>query len=112
MVWKLARAAAIGSLSLWCSLIFFNPYDQPDVDVMFNTFLFLFCPAGLALVAAWVKRSWLLFAAFVGSLPVNLYLAMTPGIYALFGVTSVLYLMAGIFTVRMRRTHHNEGVVD
>ncbi|CAN7398776.1 hypothetical protein LJR153_002526 [Paenibacillus sp. LjRoot153] len=99
--------ASIGSMILWIIFALFNPYTHERVenDVLFITLLTLFIPACVALLASVIKRHSLLFIAFIWSLPISLYTAMTPSIFKMFGITSVMYLISGILMIgKSRRT--------
>ncbi|WP_241535885.1 hypothetical protein [Indiicoccus explosivorum] len=93
----LVQAASAASMALWIILVFFNPYSAvTEYEPIVNTFFMLFLPAVLALLSIFKsKKSWL-FAAFLWSLPISLYLAGTPGIFAFFGLTSLAYLIGFI----------------
>ncbi|WP_237087054.1 hypothetical protein [Paenibacillus ihbetae] len=87
--------SGIGSMLLWCILIFFNPYtDTVNADAARNTFIMLFLPGTVALISLFGPRKTFMLIAFLWSLLPSLYLAGTPGIFALFGVTSAGYLVA------------------
>jgi len=99
--------ASVGSMALWMILIFYNPYthQRAESDVLFTTLFFLFFPACAALAATMFKNPALMLIAFVWSVPVSLYLSMTPGIFKWFGMTSALYLVSGILMmVRNKRS--------
>ena len=68
-----------------------------EVGPMVTTFFMLFLPACLALVAIIFSKKWLMLIAFVWSLPFSLYLVFTPGIFVLFGVTCLVYLISFLF---------------
>lgn len=101
--------ASIGSMVLWDILAFYNPYAHQPVakDVLLSTSLTLLAPAVLAFIASVIKKRFLMYLAFIWSLPSSFYAVMTPSIFILFGLTSLLYLAAGIMMIkkkdRMRR---------
>lgn len=64
---------------------------------MVNTFFMLFLPAFLAIIASLTSKNALMLIAFLWSLTLSLYLGLTPGIFAMFGITSVSYLMSYLF---------------
>jgi hypothetical protein len=102
--------AGILSLSLWLILIFFNPYSTPDPDSAVTTFFMLFLPACLAIFATVTSRKFLMLIAFLWSLPISLYLIGTPGIFALFGATSISYLISFlliVFAMKRRKDRKN-----
>lgn len=93
----LGLSAAGVSVLLWLSFNFANVYAEPGDDahaVLIRSGWTLLLPALLAAVASWFAKPYPLLAAFLWSLPISLYLACTPGIYALFGLTSAAYLIA------------------
>ncbi|HAG01074.1 MAG TPA: hypothetical protein DCK78_22550 [Paenibacillus lactis] len=93
--------SGIGSMLLWCILIFFNPYtDTVNADAARNTFLMLFLPGVIALISLFGPWKPLMLIAFLWSVLPSLYLAGTPGIFALFGVTSAGYLIAYLLMKR------------
>ena len=65
--------------------------------MMINTFFMLFLPACLAIIASLITKKFLMLLAFVWSLPLSLYLVLTPGIFALFGITCITYLISFLF---------------
>ncbi|MBB3130734.1 hypothetical protein FHS19_005453 [Paenibacillus rhizosphaerae] len=101
----LATTAGTAAILLWMMLVFFNPYSSSlETRPLQITFFTLCVPAALAIVSAWFRRRTLLLIAFLWSLPISLYLAMTPGIFALFGATSCAYLVSYfLMLAEMRR---------
>jgi uncharacterized membrane protein YGL010W len=89
-------------------LTFYNPYTHERVnnDVLLITLFTLIVPACVALLASFINKPSLMFIAFVWSLPISLYTAMTPSIFKLFGITSVLYLITGILMISEYRSRH------
>lgn len=92
------------TMILWIILALLNPYthERAENDVIISTLFSLFVPACVALLASVIHKSSLMFIAFLWSLPISLYMTMTPSIFKLFGVTSFMYLIAGILTIRSR----------
>ncbi|MEC1640045.1 hypothetical protein P9E76_00080 [Schinkia azotoformans] len=92
------------SICLWISLSFFNPYSNAvDIEPIINTFIMLFLPACLAITSSIMSKKLLMLIAFLWALPISLYMAMTPGIFALFGVTCFAYLLSYLLMlVRVR----------
>ncbi|MFD0681900.1 MULTISPECIES: hypothetical protein [unclassified Paenibacillus] len=90
-------SASAGSMILWFIFTFYNPYthERVDNDVLINTLFTLFAPACVALLGSVIKN------------PSSLYTAMTPSIFILFGMTSVLYLVSGILFIR-DKSHRNK----
>lgn len=87
--------AAVFSIVLWVILIFFNPYNgEFQMEPFLNTFITLFLPACLALGAAVATRKYFMLIAFIWSAPISTYMALTPGLFKLFGLTSGLYLVS------------------
>ncbi|PGZ90947.1 hypothetical protein [Bacillus sp. AFS029533] len=100
----LGVCSSVVSILLWVVLNYFNPYSNGiETDVVTRTAIMLFFPACLALFASLTYRKWLLLVAFIWSLPISLYLALTPGIFAVFGITSLCYLISFIFMLKEKR---------
>lgn len=99
---RIGVIASISTMILWIILTLFNPYthERAENDVLINTLFSLFVPACVALLASVIKKPSLMFIAFVCSLPISIYMTMTPSIFKLFGVTSLMYLISGILTIR------------
>ncbi len=98
--------ASTGSMILWIIFALFNPYthERVDNDVLINTLVTLFIPACVALLGVVIRRPSLMFLAFVWSLPISLYTAMTPSMFKMFGITSFMYLISGIWMIRENRS--------
>ncbi|WML58515.1 hypothetical protein [Neobacillus sp. PS2-9] len=89
--------AAIVSIILWLILNFFNPYsNQASNDTTFITLFMLVFPALVAIFSYYRSKTIFMLIAFIWSLPLSLYLLMTPGIFLLFGITSFTYLISYI----------------
>ncbi|PKG27598.1 hypothetical protein CWS20_17885 [Cytobacillus horneckiae] len=87
--------AGVSSIFLWFVLNFYNPYSNlTDSEPMINTFFMLFLPACLAIIASLTSKIFLMLIVFLWSLPISLYLFFTPSIFALFGLTSIFYLIS------------------
>ncbi|MCK1998636.1 hypothetical protein MPH47_15635 [Psychrobacillus psychrodurans] len=93
----LGLVAAIISIVLWMLLNFFNPYSNgTSNDTTLITLFMLVLPATLAIISSFTARKSLMLIAFIWSLPISLYMLMTPGIFLLFGITSFCYLLSYI----------------
>ena len=100
--------AGLSSISLWLVLVFFNPYSSDDgARIAVITFTMLLLPACLAIIAAIQPNSTGMLIASVWSLPVSAYLAMTPGIFAYFGLSSVIYLVSFIMMLLGKKIVNN-----
>lgn len=89
--------SGIVSIALWGILIFFNPYTLPtDIEPMISTFFMLLLPAVLVIISSIFKNKTFLLVAFFWSVPMSIYLSMTPGIFSVFGVTCFCYLVTFI----------------
>src|SRR5699024_961568 len=97
----LGAGAGVASIILWVIFIFFNPYDNGNItsELFTRTFMMLLLPALLALGATFTFRKVFLFIAFLWSLPMSIYLAVTPGIFAFFALTSFGYLLSYLFLI-------------
>ncbi|WP_129692256.1 hypothetical protein [Gottfriedia acidiceleris] len=100
----LGVCTSVVSILLWVVLNYFNPYsNSTETDVVTRTAIMLFFPAYLALFASLTYRKWILLLAFIWSLPISLYMALTPGIFAVFGITSLCYLISFILMRKVKR---------
>lgn len=89
--------SGILSILLWVLLVFFNPYsNEIDVRTMLITLVCLVIPAIIAILSFYMSKKVLMLVAFIWSLPLSLYLIMTPGVFLLFGFTSLAYLLSYI----------------
>ena len=90
--------SSVGSMVLWVIFNFLNPsnHESVEIDVLLNTFLTLFVPAYIALTSSLKQESYLMYIAFVWSLPISFYMILTPSIFKMFGLTSLLYLVSAI----------------
>lgn len=100
--------SSICTMILWIILVLLNPYthERAENDVIISTLFSLFAPACVALLASVIHKPSLMFIAFFWSLPISLYMTMTPSIFKWFGATSFLYLISGILTIREIRSRH------
>ncbi len=91
--------SSLVSIALWLIFVFYNPYNSEQVsnNVLLRSGLFLLAPACLALIGSIIKNRIIMFIAFIWSLPISLYLAMTPSFFNLFIVTSICYLFSAIW---------------
>jgi len=103
---RIGVISSICTMILWIILAFFNPYthERAENDVLLSTLFSLFVPACLALLSSVIPKPSLMFISFFWSLPVSLYMTMTPSIFKLFGVTSFMYLISGILIIREMRS--------
>lgn len=86
--------AGLFSIGLWVVLVFYHPYTAASPDeAAANTFITLVLPACLAIVASIMKKKYFMLISFVWSLPISLYLALTPGIFAWFIAPCIAYLI-------------------
>lgn len=91
----LGLLAGISSVILWIILQFFNPYlSSIEFEPFMNTLFFLLLPAILGIYASLAKRKTFMLIAFLWSVPLSLYLTLTPGIFAFFGLTCFMYLIS------------------
>lgn len=102
--------AGLVSIILWIILHFYNPYvDATDMISWRQSIITLLLPAILAIAASLSTQYIFLFIAFLWSLPFSLYLAFTSGIFALFAVTCVAYLISYIMMyVDIRKTRSSQ----
>ncbi|MFD2639260.1 hypothetical protein [Piscibacillus salipiscarius] len=97
--------SGFASIILWIVLNFYNPYTNSyGVEPVLSTFFMLLLPACVAIVASFTSKPSLLLIAFVWSLPFSLYLALTPGIFVLFGVSCMSYLIS-FFLIKLTKNY-------
>jgi len=86
--------AGVFSIALWIVLIFKNPYtgSSPE-DMATTTFVTLCLPACLAIISSIMNKKYLMLTAFIWSLPISLYVMMTPGIFAWFIAPCITYFI-------------------
>jgi uncharacterized RDD family membrane protein YckC len=58
-----------------------------------NTFAMLCLPACLAIISSLMYKKYLMLIAFIWSLPISLYLMLTPGIFAWFIAPCIIYFI-------------------
>ncbi|MFC6039992.1 hypothetical protein ACFPYN_11225 [Paenisporosarcina macmurdoensis] len=86
--------AGVFSIFLWIMLVFYNPYTgSSSEDVAINTFFTLCLPACLAITSSFMNKKYLMLIAFIWSLPISLYVMLTPGIFAWFIVPCITYFI-------------------
>lgn len=96
--------SGIISIFLWVLLIFFNPYSgQFDVSTILITLFCLVLPAVIAILSFYKSINLLMLIAFIWSLPLSVYLLMTPGVFLMFGFTSLAYLISYILMALTKR---------
>ena len=103
----LGTIAGLSSICLWIVLIFFNPYSSAWVGTAAITFTMLLLPACCAIIAAMYSNSTGMLVAFIWSLPLSAYLAMMPGIFVFFGLTSFVYLVSFIMMIVGKKIMNN-----
>jgi hypothetical protein len=54
----------------------------------------LFLPACLAVYSSIKLNQMLMFISFIWSVPMSMFMLATPGIFALYGMTSLLYFIS------------------
>ena len=87
----------IVSIFLWFVFSFFNPYvDTLEVGFILISFTMLVLPAILAIVGAFMQYTKLMLIAFLVSFPLSLYMVGLPSLLALYGATSLSYLISWI----------------
>lgn len=83
------------SICLWIIFSFFNPYSNPnEIGPILITLTMLCFPACLAIISSLKFNKVLMLIAFIWSLPISLYVTLTPSIFVLFGVTCFAYLLS------------------
>ncbi len=108
----LGMVAGIGSIVLWFVFCLFNPYvESAEVGFILITFTFLFVPACLAIVGSFTRSTKLLLLAFLVSFPLSLYMVGSPSPLALYGVTSLMYLISFILIFSIKKVYRNKNRV-
>ena len=99
--------ASICGIVLWIGLIYFNPYSSQgiDEDVTIRTFFGLGLPAIIGMIGSVFRIRWLMYAVFIVSLPLSLYLVGTPGIFKLFFLASSGYLLSALLITVGKKNH-------
>jgi hypothetical protein len=92
----LGLIALILGVSLWIVLIFFNPYANSTNSLIITSISTMLLPALIALFAVIKCNHILMLGSFLLSLPINLYLMGTPGIFKFIIVCSFFYLLSGV----------------
>ncbi|SHG60127.1 hypothetical protein SAMN05216225_104415 [Ornithinibacillus halophilus] len=102
--------AGTSSIILFFFLHFMNPYNNAfQTGAFVNTLLTLFLPACLALLAVIKTRHIFMLIAFIWSLPISLYISLTPGVFAFFGLTNLCYLISFLLAyLHHKRIHAGE----
>lgn len=100
--------ASLGGMVLTIILLYFNPYgydgvNSGTVSIAYTT---LFAPALSALVTILFKKPGLMFISFLWSLPISFYLRGTPGIFKMFGVICILYLVTALLFLLLLNTRN------
>ena len=98
---------SLGGMVLTIIFLYFNPYGggftSGTVKISYAT---LFAPALFTLVTLLFKKHRLMFISFLWSLPISFYLGGTPGIFKMFGLICILYLVTALLfllnTVRLK----------
>lgn len=67
------------------------------------TFVGLGLPAILGLIASLYGTTWLMYVVFIYSLPLSLYVAMTPSIFRFFLFVSLGYLASAVLLTMDKR---------
>ncbi|RCW40650.1 hypothetical protein DFP97_13029 [Paenibacillus prosopidis] len=82
--WRyLGILSSLGTIVLWLILNFNNPYNSasPSNDVLIRTGAFLLAPAFVAVIGSIIRKRFIMLIAYFWSLPLSVYLAMTPSIF-------------------------------
>lgn len=101
--------ASFGGMVLTIILLYFNPYSNEinspgTVGIVYAT---LFAPALFTLILLILKKHRLMFISFLWSLPISFYLGGTPGIFKIFGLICVLYLVPPLLFLFIQQDKNN-----
>lgn len=91
--------ASLFSILLWIVFVFYNPYASSTADAAANTFVMLCLPACLAFISTVMYKQYLMLIAFIWSLPISLYLSLTPGIFAWFIAPCIAYFICFLLMI-------------
>lgn len=95
---------AVAHFFLWVILVFANPYVRSiEIDVIAITFVAMVLPALLAIISVRLHRPFMMYLAFLWSLPMSFYFTLTEGIFRWFGVISLFYLTSAILMSTQKR---------
>ncbi|SDW08371.1 hypothetical protein SAMN05518855_1001205 [Paenibacillus sp. CF384] len=96
----LGLAASIGCIILCGLFLYWNPYSSTPLNerTIIIIYLMLILPACIGIIAALLKNRIIMYIVFSWSLPCALYLSIAkiPGIWNLFGIVLILYLISAI----------------
>lgn len=106
----LGVVAGLFSIVLWIVLVFYNPYTTSIIDKMaVNTFIMFCLPACLAIVSALLNKHYLMLIAFIWSLPISLYLMLTPGIFSWFIALCITYFICFLLMLFTKNKRDNNS---
>jgi hypothetical protein len=83
------------NLYLWISFLSI-PFGPTEKEAYFRITVAILVPLILSVSAFFLKKPWLMYAAFVCAVPIGLYLLGQNGIWQLFGSLQLLYLLAAV----------------
>lgn len=105
----LGLLAGLCSIALWVIFVYFNPYSNlNDMTTATTTFIMLCLPGIIAIIASIINQKYLMLIAFFWSLPISLYVMLTPGIFALFIVPCIMYFICFLLKLLSRSKGQNE----
>lgn len=90
--------SAISGIILWIVLTFLNlNHSNIDMEPIIKTSLLLLLPSCLFLISLLLNNGIGLLIATVWFAPAALYFSFTPGIFKLYGIILLLYIISTIF---------------
>jgi hypothetical protein len=93
----LGSLAALGTLSLYIVLVFFNPYSPGSLTIPIMLMMLL---SGVSTITAWKAKPYLMLVIFLLSfVPMGLYMLGTPGLFKWIGIFNLLFLLASVLMV-------------
>ncbi|AIQ14300.1 hypothetical protein PDUR_22130 [Paenibacillus durus] len=91
---RIGYMASASTIALWFILIWVNPYAEGmNQTSPLITLIMLVLPSVLFAIGQFFNRSIILFISFIWSFPYSMYMLLSPGVFLLFGVTNLIYLL-------------------
>ncbi|MCU9614836.1 hypothetical protein OEV98_14930 [Caldibacillus lycopersici] len=95
----ISMLSIIANVYLWLRVIFIE-WSETELEVIVNFSILLTPPVVLAIIALYLKRAWIMYVAFITSLPIGLYLLANEGTWQLFGSLEILLLISAILMTK------------
>ncbi|MFC5559892.1 hypothetical protein ACFPN4_12475 [Ureibacillus thermophilus] len=102
--------AGIFSIGLWFVFVFYTA-SLTDSGPAITTFMMLCLPALLAIFSSWLQKAYLMFIAFIWSLPFSLYMLWTPGIFHWFFAPCAAYFICFLLLFMTKRNTEKNSIL-